>query len=93
MTYYWLSAIRWVLFQLTLKSEETKKLIKEAKNTESRVGDVEREVQHREEMIDRLSSEITALQQDLTRSHEKLGDYENNVQKLRCKLDQRSLEV
>lgn len=81
------------LAQGTLKSEEIKKLNKEAKNVAAKMADAEREVQHREEMIDRLTNEITTLQQDLTRSHEKLADYETNIQKLRCKLDQRTVEV
>jgi len=62
-------------------------------NMANKVKDVEREVQHREEMIERLTNEITALQEELTKSHDKIADYESNVQRLRSKLEQRVAEV
>ena len=79
--------------QVKLKTDEITKLNKDAKNTASKMLECEREVKHREELIDRLTHEITTLQEELTKSHEKLSDYETNVQKLRNKLEQRALEV
>ena len=79
--------------QVKLKTDEITKLNKDAKNTASKMSECEREVKHREELIDRLTHEITTLQEELTKSHEKLSDYETNVQKLRNKLEQRALEV
>lgn len=79
--------------QLTLRSDEISKLNKEAKNTASKMCEAASEVKHREELIDRLTHEITTLQEELTKSHDKLADYETNVQKLRNKLEQRALEV
>ena len=81
------------IFQVTLKTDEIKKLTREAKDAANKIADTAREVQHREEMIERLTNEITTLQQELTKSHEKLADYETTVQKLRKKLEQRTAEV
>lgn len=63
------------------------------KSLESKLADGEKEIEHREELIERLTQEITTLQDELTKSHEQLSDYETNVQKLRVKLDHRSSEV
>lgn len=83
----------YTLSQVKLKSDEIAKLNKDAKNTASKMAECDREVKHREELIDRLTHEITTLQEELTKSHEKLSDYETNVQKLRNKLEQRAIEV
>lgn len=60
---------------------------------ESRLAECQREVEHRDELIERLTQEISALQDELTKTHEKLADYEHTVQKLRGKLEQRANEV
>ena len=72
---------------MTLKCEEVSKLNKDMKNVESKLVDSSKEIEHREELIERLSGEISALQDELTKAHDKLTDYENNVRKLRGKLD------
>ncbi|XP_067932681.1 interaptin-like [Watersipora subatra] len=77
---------------VTLKSEEVKKMGKEAKNMVAKIEDTEREVIHREELIDRLTNEISTLQQEMARSHDKLADYETNTKKLRSKMEQRTAE-
>lgn len=78
---------------MTLKCEEVSKLNKDMKNVESKLVDSSKEIEHREELIERLSGEISALQDELTKAHDKLTDYENNVRKLRGKLDVKAKEV
>lgn len=79
--------------KVTLKCDEVNKLNKDVKNLESKIADGVKEIDHREELIDRLTGEITALQDEMTRAHDKLTDYENNVRKLRSKLEIKAKEV
>lgn len=78
---------------MTEKCDEMSKQEKEMRCVGTRLADGAREIEHREELIERLTHELSSLQDELTKSHEKLSDHENNVHKLRTKLDQRSTEV